>query len=135
MKQPRMSRATLERQRPTRISGFGPPLMVGHGNTRRLLAEGGGLCSPGLWPPERRFPLQGFAARVHASLEFELSAFGRSAPKGLEGVLGDLIAGRTHEDPFPQEATQRLYSFLKDITREIEIPLPRAGSCRPNRWT
>ena len=101
--------------------------MVGHGNTRRLLAEGGGLCSPGLWPPERRFPLQGFAARVHAALEFELSAFGRSSPKGLEGVLADLIVGRTHEDPFPQEATQRLHSFLTDITREIEVPLPPGG--------
>ena len=34
--------------------GVGPPLSVGRGSRRRELQDGGGLCSPGLWPPERR---------------------------------------------------------------------------------
>ena len=58
----RVSRVKLSiqaRQKPTREAGIGPPIFVGHGESRRLLADGAGLCSPGLWPPERRRPLVG----------------------------------------------------------------------------
>ena len=44
----KLKAALKARQRPTVTAGFGEPLFVGRGPTRRLLAEGGGLCSPGL---------------------------------------------------------------------------------------
>jgi len=34
--------------------GLGPPLSVGRGAKKREFQDGGGLCSPGLWPPEKR---------------------------------------------------------------------------------
>ena len=34
--------------------GNGPPLSVGAGARRRDMQDGGGLCSPGLWPPGKR---------------------------------------------------------------------------------
>ena len=34
--------------------GTGPALSVGRGARRRDMQDGGGLCSPGLWPPDKR---------------------------------------------------------------------------------
>ena len=36
------------------LQGSGPPIRVTHKNTTRSLHDGGGLCSPGRWPPGRR---------------------------------------------------------------------------------
>ena len=105
---PRVKRATLERQRPTVMAGIGDPIMVGHAETRRLLADGAGLCSPGQRPPEKRHPPSGIAARINDALMFELAALDKVSPKGLPGTLADVTSGRLTESPFPEEATRRL---------------------------
>ena len=39
----RVKRSIQERQKPTRQLGLGSPIFVGHGESRRLLADGAGL--------------------------------------------------------------------------------------------
>ena len=119
--QPRMSEAAHGRQRPTRQAGIGEPLTVGHGDTRRLLAYGAGLCSPGLWPPERRHPPAGLAAKLHEALDYELTKLGQTHSAGLDGILADIAVGRSKEDSFQSEATERLRAYIKDLKR-VEAP-------------
>ena len=39
------------------LRGVGPPVSVSRGSKAREIDDGGGLCSPGRWPPEwRRLP-------------------------------------------------------------------------------
>ena len=106
-------------------------MTVGHGDTRRLLADGAGLCSPGLWPPERRHPPTGLAAKLHDALAFEVKKLGQSHSGGLDGILADLAAGRVHTDPFPPEATERLRAYAKDLTRGVTLPLPEGRPIQP----
>ena len=75
------------------------------------------------------------AARIHAALVFELTAFARAAPSGLKGVLASFIAGRTRPDPFPQMATCRVRSFLADITRDYVAPRLREQKCSRSQPT
>ena len=82
--------------------------MVGHGDQRRLLADGAGLRSPGLWPPERRNPPTEMEARLHNAFAYELGKLDQQNVGGLQKVLGDLVGGRVEADPFPPEATARL---------------------------
>ena len=93
-KQTRQKADMMDRQSPTQCHGTGPPITVGHAERRRLLADGGGLWSPGLWPPERRYAPTGVAEQFHKALGHELSKFGRSKTAGLRGVLDDLWASR-----------------------------------------
>ena len=57
---------------PTRICGIGPPVTVIKGDKERLLCDGGGLCSPGLWPPWRRLPISPFGLQVWSCVESRL---------------------------------------------------------------
>ena len=92
--------ATRAQRRPAMQAGHGEPLMVGRGNTRRVLIGGASLCSPGMWTPERRLQPTGVAAKLHEALCFELTKLGNSREGGLEGLLADLTAGRLLESPF-----------------------------------
>ena len=97
----RMSAKNQSRQDPTARHGHGEPLRVGHGDQRRLLMDGAGLCSPGLWPPEQRFPATGVAKLMHDAFRFELDVLGKALDGGLPKLLADLASGRLSEDPFP----------------------------------
>ena len=90
----RTKRTTSDRITPTRICGFGEPIFVGRGEDRRLLADGAGLCSPGLWPPERRFEPKGVALLVDKALSYELDRLGGRSGGGLLRVFSDLASGR-----------------------------------------
>ena len=96
--------------------------MVGHGETRRLLADGAGLCSPGQWPPEQRHSPSGIAARINDALMFEMAAWGSHRPGGLAGVLADLTSGRLTDPPFPEEAIQRLRDYVGELSKGVDIP-------------
>ena len=97
---------------PSRIHGHGLLLMVGHGETRRLLYDGAGLCSPGLWAPQDRYPATGVALLLQSALEDELSRWDRSVKGGLNIIYNDFAAGRIEDDPFPPAATERLREML-----------------------
>ena len=113
------------------MAGVGDPLMVGHGETRRLLADGAGLCSPGQWPPEQRHPPTGIAARINDALMFELAALGRNRPGGLSGMLADLTSGRLTDSPFPEEATQRLRDYVGELSKGVDVPTDPSQDLQP----
>ena len=87
VKQSRVSAAIAARQRPTRICGTGDPIYIGSGDRKRLLADGAGLCSPGLWPPERRHPLKGVAPLLHRAFSSELDTWAKT----VEGFVWWLV--------------------------------------------
>ena len=61
--------------------------MVGHGTNRRLLADGAGLCSPGLWAPHVRYPAEGIADKIQRALDKELDNWDRSVKGGLNPLF------------------------------------------------
>ena len=84
------------------VMGQGEPLFIGHGDRKRLWADGAGLCSPGLWPPERRTPQVGVARRLNEGVQCELKRWSESREGGLPKALADLAAGRIVDNPFPE---------------------------------
>ena len=73
--------------------------MVGHGDARRLLAGGGGLCSPGQWQPHLRLEPKGVAAKLLEALSHELDTFGKSLVAGLDGLRSPLVSSRVTSNP------------------------------------
>ena len=69
------------------------------GASRRLLSEGGGLCSAGLWPPHRRFEPEGGSAVIRDAVAHELTQL------DVKALLAKLISGGIVSDPFPAAAT------------------------------
>lgn len=86
--------------------GTRSPLQIGHGARWRDLQYGGGLCSPGRWPPNRRrSPERG--ARVAAVLKDVLERSTALHPRcPMPGrylaqlLVGELALGKTEVDPF-----------------------------------
>ena len=111
VKTPRVRLSIQAVQKPTRDAGLWQLVYVGHDDSRRLVADGAGLCSPGLWSPKRRRPPVGVAAQLHGALQFELPFLDRSAEEGLSKLLADLASGRLRESPFPAEETARLRDY------------------------
>ena len=97
--------------------------MVGRGDTRRLLADGAGLCSPGLWPPQRRHPPSGIALGLFRALSEELDLLASSTQGGLNKMLADIASGRVSSDPFPADATGRLRCWFESLTRDHRLRL------------
>ena len=135
-KQDRVGQVTRARQKPTKVGGAGEPIMIGHGDTRRLLADSAGLCSPGLWPPAKRFKPTGVAKQIHDALIYELGRFESTLPAGLGSVLGDLASGRLKVDPFPaacDPAASRLragdHRAAQDVTPSRPPPSTSAHRC------
>ena len=111
------------RQSPTVRAGHGDPLFVSQGRSRRLFADGGGLCSPGQWPPSRRLPESGVAAQFQRAILGELAAL--PADKSARSILAKLMGGELTSDPFPTTATERLRDYLKSLVRDFqEVPDP-----------
>ena len=104
-------RRTFAPSDPTRMSGHGEPIRVWSRGSTRLLYDGGGLCSPGLWPPTQRYSWDKSDIFTKALLtEFEV--IGGDA---VLDILRRLIGGRTEADPFPREGTVRLRRLLESI--------------------
>ena len=108
----RCKKGWSERQVPTRICGKGDPIYVRHGEDRRLLVDGAGLCSPGLWEPQDRFPPTGVGGKIHEALQFELDQLDASFKVGLVALLSDQASGRAQSDPFPGEGDTALPGLL-----------------------
>ena len=104
------------RTAPTRVLGDGVPLYVYKGAARRLLSEGGGLCSAGLWPPNRRFEPEGGSNIVRDAFIHELSQL------DTRMLLGKLISGSIVSDPFPTPATARLRDVMRSVAHKVEAP-------------
>ena len=98
---------------PTVWAGSGEPIFVGNARQRSLLADGGGLCSPGQWPPWHRLPADGPAAVIQQAITAELNALPHES--SAKAIFGGLIAGSTTADPFPPPATARLRAALERV--------------------
>ena len=109
------------RAEPSVVEGVGPPLFVYKGATRRVLSEGGGLCSPGLWPPDRRFEPEGGLLRIRSCIVAELNELA-TRRGGLSRVLSELVSGSLSEPPFPSEATDRIRKAMREDTPEVRVP-------------
>ena len=72
--------------------GVGQALSVGRGARRRELQDGGGLCSPGLWPPNRR--RYAVAPQVEAFRADILEAIRAMGTSALMRSFATLAAGR-----------------------------------------
>ena len=99
---------------------------MGRGEAYRLLYDGAGLCSPGLWAPQDRFPASGPALEIQKELDQELDALGDSFRGGLNRLFDDLAAGHIHGDPFPVEATVRLRGVVRRASSGHELKLEGA---------
>ena len=95
-----------KRRRPPRGSGWwgaGQPVSTTRKGLARPMVDGGGLCSPGRWPPGRRRLPGGIAdrARTAAVTAFENSV--RKATGGKKDALDFMMllaTGALKENPF-----------------------------------
>ena len=53
---------------PSVFMGEGDPILVTKGISDRLLVDGGGLCSPGMWAPDKRRPTSKTAGHIRGQL-------------------------------------------------------------------
>ena len=81
---------------PTMRWGTGEPLRVKTRQGSRLLIDGGGLCSPGLWPPDRRVERTGLPAMYCGAMMSELAKL----PGGPAMMLSRMVSGQVLTDPF-----------------------------------
>ncbi len=113
------------------LVGRGPMLEVGSGPKRRPLQDGGGLCSPGRWPPRHR-------PRAEHPVLRDLRAAILRAIQRLPSFTGidnrelymRMAAGKLAEEPWPEELTDSLRSYVEKRFQEQgegDSGLPRPG--------
>jgi len=78
--------------------GLGLPLFVGRGAKKREFQDGGGLCSPGLWPPARRRHLA--APIVTAFREDALASLRGIGVESVKRAFATLATGKAVQSPF-----------------------------------
>jgi len=105
--------------------GLGQPLAVGRGARRRELQDGGGLCSPGLWPPGRRRHAE--APTVTAYREDALAAIRSLGAAEVRRAFATLAAGKAACSPFGDHLVAGLRHRLVERFRTQGVccdPLP-----------
>jgi hypothetical protein len=92
-------------------------------NSKRYLQDGGGLCSPGRWPPaERSLPPQG--REITALLDKVIDELvGEGGQHALDDLAFGYMAGKFTSDPFGSSAV--------DGRRLLEALLASKGLARP----
>ncbi len=118
--------------------GVGPPLTVGTFERARELCDGGGLCSLGRWPPERRPPIgSSRLRRLNEIIESTLDRWLEHEGKTAEEMFAQLAAGGTHQDPLPEqirtEMRQRVDKLFEDAAcdgKPNSSDLPMVLDCR-----
>ena len=101
--------------------GHGHPMTVGSGERERQLVDGGGLCSPGIWPPQRRRYPTGVAAGLGDLIKTMLSEWETGSGAGtLQAALSELVKGRCRASPFPSER-------IAKIRAQVDALLEGAG--------
>ena len=108
---------------PTKICGVGSPLYVGSGPRRRLLADGGGLCSRGLWRPESRHPQTEFGSRFCDVLLEAIENSGFSTQQLLDRAVEDDISS----SPFPDAVVGAARAGVKRVLDDVDWDWPMVG--------
>ena len=95
--------------------GIGDKMTVGRLSKQRSFIDGGGLCSPGLWPPGSRNLPKGTICKFRSILLSYLGKREAQHPGFKKGLLADLIKGETKFDPFPEADLLELRTDLKKL--------------------
>jgi len=109
--------------------GTGPPRSAPFMGRHRPYADGGGLCSPGRWPPSQRvLPEVGQEAFMDRMVELLQEDFRQRTGHGdiLRLVLG-LAAGAFEKCPFNAKLLEKAREKIAD---EFSIPLEAMGGRR-----
>jgi hypothetical protein len=91
--------------------GFGPPLLVGSMHKRRLLSDGGGLCSLVLWRPADRHPSPTFGAALRSCLQDSMVSFKVDSMKIAKQLAGEGLK----QSPFSAPLLEDLRSRFKAL--------------------
>lgn len=115
------------RRRPKRGEGWcprTPPVHLAPGGSRRRLRDGGGLCSPGQWPPDsRQLPPNGLKILhiLQETLELREEKMGQGANLRL---FASLCCGRVDANPLAAEAAAAA-SKVRELLRAEGIEMAR----------
>eukprot|EP00438_Fugacium_kawagutii_P016715 Skav227659 [mRNA] locus=scaffold58:564261:566969:- [translate_table: standard] len=109
--------------------GDGPPLLAYYKGESRPVNDGGGLCSPGRWPPERRRPWKHkggtkMAAEVK-KLFLRWLAREEAAKRDPVQSFWKMAAGKCTTSPFLEVMEEFRDSFDKFLEMEGEEPMRR----------
>lgn len=95
-------------------------IAVGSGDKRRILVDGGGLCSRGLWRPADRPQVSGICGRIGGAILESVTQFLEARGTEAHRVVADLAAGRTVESPFPAEMIVELRGKVRSWLAEAD---------------
>ncbi len=109
--------------------GHGPPLVVTHGRRRRPLQDGGGRCSLGIWPPERRPAIRASRiASLRAALLRQLQDMDITE-RSLRDVFHAIASGHAASSPFPAWRTRSLLDYAEELWGESARARPGDRDC------
>jgi hypothetical protein len=97
--------------------GIGPPRKARHMGGDKPFHDGGGLCSPGRWPPGKRglpAALPGLRARLLGQFEKAVRAASDGADDPLSFML-KLAAGRFKKSPFGEPLLEETRARIRDM--------------------
>ena len=102
------------------LAGFGPKMKAYHKGKWRSIHDGGGLGSPGRWPPKRRRPLREkegrrVAAKVKTLFLKWVAGVERDKQGGTKALFWELAAGRHQQSPF----TKDMEKYRKELDEEL----------------
>ncbi len=113
------------------VHGVGPRLEIGSHSRRRVLCDGAGLCSLGLWPPWRRpASLPAPLAEVRVLLRQYLDELPRHLGLTPEELFDRLAAGQVESNPFDCDTTalpQLVENVLDILSSSSSSSRPRDG--------
>ena len=99
---------------PSMCMGVGEPISVRKGVQSRLFVDGGGLCSKGLWPPERRSKTTKLGQQIFQQVLLAM----RENDSDPEVVLRRIARGGLEADPFPQEVLDDAKAGIVGLVRD-----------------
>ncbi len=99
--------------------GAGPPLRVGKGSKIRDLIDGGGLCSPGRWPPRARQRCSdGAIIAIRAELQRQIVRLQSTAGRTCAQLFQAAAGGQLQESPFPSAVVDSIREYMHDQLRD-----------------
>ncbi len=108
--------------------GVGPPIAAGWGPYARDMRDGAGLCSPGIWPPERRRrPSASMLTALAAALKRAVERLPETAGCSAEELFDNLANGRCVQNPFPQAVVEDLRNYAAQLLAQENM----AGASLP----
>ena len=101
--------------------GLGRPMRAYYKGKHRTVHDGGGLCSPGRWPPDRRRPMKEakgirLAAKVKKLFLAWILEVERCRKGGIKDLFWQLAGGKHPSSPF----VENIENMKEELDRELE---------------